>query len=161
MSTELVTPSNHLTLCRPLLPSSSVFPSIRVFSMSQLFPSGGQSIGASASVLPMNFQGWFPLGLTGLTSLLSMGLSRVFQHHSGRFVLTGQSWEGRAWPSAGCYRNCNRLFRLLGPSLLWRGSQVPAEVGPLESREHCLNVFGLFCFVLWNPWKHHILASIA
>ena len=48
--------------------------------MSQLFSSGGQSIGvsASASVLPVNIQGWFPLGLTGLISLLSKGLSRVF-----------------------------------------------------------------------------------
>ena len=46
--------------------------------MSQLFESGGQSIGASASVLPMNTQGWFPLGLTGLISLLSKALSRVF-----------------------------------------------------------------------------------
>ena len=48
--------------------------------MSQLFASGGQSIGTSAStsVLPMNIQGWFPLGLTYLISLLSKGLSRVF-----------------------------------------------------------------------------------
>ena len=48
--------------------------------MSQLFSSGGQSIGtsASASVLPMNVQGWLPLGLAGLNSLLSKGLSRVF-----------------------------------------------------------------------------------
>ena len=50
------------------------------FPVSWLFASGGQSIGASASasVLPMNFQGWFPLGLTGLISLLSKELSRVF-----------------------------------------------------------------------------------
>ena len=48
--------------------------------MSQLFASSGQSTGASASatVLPMNIQGWFPLGLTGLTSLQSKGLTRVF-----------------------------------------------------------------------------------
>ena len=46
--------------------------------MSQLFASGGQSIGASASVLPMNSQGWFPSGLTSLISLQSQGLSRVF-----------------------------------------------------------------------------------
>ena len=50
------------------------------FPVSQLFSSGSQSIGTSASVsvLPMNIQGWFPLGLTGLISLLSKGLSRVF-----------------------------------------------------------------------------------
>ena len=46
--------------------------------MSQLFTSGGQSTEASASVLPMNIQGWFPLGLTGLLSLLSKRLSRLF-----------------------------------------------------------------------------------
>ena len=80
MSTEPVMPSNHLILC-PLLPPS-IFPSIRVFSMSQLFASGGQSIeaSASASVPPMNTQDWFPLGLTGLISLLPKGLSRVFSN---------------------------------------------------------------------------------
>ena len=46
--------------------------------MSQLFASGSQSIGASASALLVNTQGWFPLGLTGLISVLSKGLSRVF-----------------------------------------------------------------------------------
>ena len=61
----------HLTSC----PQS--FPASESFQMSQ-FASGGQSIGASASVLPMSIQGWFPLGLTGLISLLSKGLSRVF-----------------------------------------------------------------------------------
>ena len=56
------------------------FPAWGSFPMSWLFASGGQSIGASASasVLPMNIQGWFPLGLTGLIFLLSKGLSRVF-----------------------------------------------------------------------------------
>ena len=48
------------------------------FPMSRHCASGGQSIGASASVLPINIQGWYPLGLTGLISLLSRGLSRVF-----------------------------------------------------------------------------------
>ena len=52
------------------------------FPVSQFFASGGQSIGAPAlvSVLPMNFQDWFPLGLTGLISLQSKGLSRVFSN---------------------------------------------------------------------------------
>ena len=62
-------------------PFASIFHSIRVFSRGfWLFKSGGQSIGdsASASDLPMNIQGWFPLGLTGLFSLQFMGLSRVF-----------------------------------------------------------------------------------
>ena len=82
MSIELVTPSNHLILCCPLLLLPSIFPSIRVFQMTQLFPSGGQSIGVSAStsVLPMNTQDWSPLGWTGCISLQSKGLSRVFSN---------------------------------------------------------------------------------
>ena len=54
------------------------FPSLGSFSMSHLFKSGGQSIGASASVLWMHIKGWFPLELTGLISLQSKGLSKVF-----------------------------------------------------------------------------------
>ena len=56
------------------------FPASGSFPMSQFFSSGGQSIGvlASASVLPMNIQDWFPLGWTGWISLQSKGLSRVF-----------------------------------------------------------------------------------
>ena len=74
--------SDAIQPSRPLSPSSSLalnlsFPASRSFSMSRLFASGGQSIGASvsASVLPMNIQDWFPLGWTGLISLQSKGLS--------------------------------------------------------------------------------------
>ena len=79
VSIELVMPSNHLILCCPLLLLPSIFPSIRVFAP---FTSGGQNIGvsASASVLPMNIQDWFPLGWTSWTSLLSKGLSRIFSN---------------------------------------------------------------------------------
>ena len=75
-------PSSRLLLCHPLLLLSSIGPNIRVFSNESILQSGGQSIGvsASASVLPMNMQGWFPLGWTGLISLLSKGLSRVFSN---------------------------------------------------------------------------------
>ena len=73
--------------CRPTIFSFSCpqsFPASGSFPMSQLFASGGQSVGASAStwVLRMNIQGWFPLRLTGLTSLQSKGLSSLLQHHS-------------------------------------------------------------------------------
>ena len=74
--------------CLPVISSSVVpfsshlqsFPASESFLMTQLFVSSGQSIGtsASASGLPMNIQDWFSLGLTGLTSLLSKGLSKVF-----------------------------------------------------------------------------------
>ena len=75
---------NHLILCHPLLFCLLSFPEPCSFPMSWLFTSGGQSIGASAlaSVLPMNIQGWFPLGLTGLIFLLSNGLSRFFSSNS-------------------------------------------------------------------------------
>ena len=73
----------HPTISSFVTPFSSYpqsFPRSGSFPMSQLFASGGQSFGASASalVLPMNIQGWFPLGLTGLISLQSEGFSRVF-----------------------------------------------------------------------------------
>ena len=72
MYMDSVMPSNHLILCRPIL-LPSVFPSIRIFPMSQFFASGGQSIrlSAVASSLPMNIQNWFPLGNTGWISLQS------------------------------------------------------------------------------------------
>ena len=72
--------SNQLIFCHYLLLLPSIFPASGSYSMSQLFASSGQSIRASgsASVLPMNIQGWFRLGWTGLISLQSKGFSRVF-----------------------------------------------------------------------------------
>ena len=98
--------------CYPIISSSVVpfssclqsFPASGSFHMSQLFASGGQHIGASAStsVLPMKIQDWFPLRLTGLISLLSKGLSRIFSnHHSSKASIL--------WCSA--FFNC--------PSILW------------------------------------------
>ena len=80
MSTEWMTPSNHLILCSPLLFLPSIFQVSGSFQISQPFTSGGQSIGASASasILPMNIQDWFPLGLSGLIFFQSKRLSRVF-----------------------------------------------------------------------------------
>ena len=80
MSTESVMLSVHLILHHTLLHLPSISPGSGSFPMSRLFPSDGQIIGASALTLvpPMNIQGWFPLGLTGLISWLSKGLSRVF-----------------------------------------------------------------------------------
>ena len=69
---------HHLIFWCPLPLLLSIFSTWGYFLMNQLFASGGQSIGALASILPMNTQGWFPLGLTGLISLKSRGLSRVF-----------------------------------------------------------------------------------
>ena len=81
MPIKLVIPSNHLILSCPLFLLPSIFPASGSFPISQFFPSGGQSIGASASasVLPMNIQDWFPLALTG-DLLVVKGLSRVFSN---------------------------------------------------------------------------------
>ena len=75
----------HPTISSSVVPFSSCpqsFPASGSFRFSQLFPSGGQSIGASASasVLQRNIQGWFPLGLHGLISLLPKGLSGAFSN---------------------------------------------------------------------------------
>ena len=79
MSIESVMPSNHLILCHPLL-LLSILLSIRVFSNQLALPIKWPKYWSfsQASALPMNTQGWFPLGLTDLISLLSKGLSRVF-----------------------------------------------------------------------------------
>ena len=80
----------HPTISSSVVPFSSCpqsSPASGSFQMSQLFTSGGQSIGASASasVLPMNTQEWYALGWTGWISLLSMGLSKsLLQHHSSK-----------------------------------------------------------------------------
>ena len=80
MSIESVMPSNHLILCYPLLLLTSIILSIRVFFPNELalFIKWPQYWSFSFSIsLPMNIQGWFPLRLTSLISLLSKGLSRV------------------------------------------------------------------------------------
>ena len=75
----------HLNISSSVIPFSShlqYFPASGSFPMSQFFTSGGQSIrdSASASVLPMNIQDWFPLGLAGLISMQSRELSRIFSN---------------------------------------------------------------------------------
>ena len=85
MSTEWC----HPTILSSVTPFSSCpqcFPASGSFPINQLFISGDRSTGALASVLPMNIQSWFPLALTGLISLQSKGLSRVFfsKHHNSK-----------------------------------------------------------------------------
>ena len=79
MSIDSVMPSNNLIICSPLILLPSIFPSIRVFSNESAFSISTEG-SASAPVLPMNIQDWFPLGLIGLISLLSKELSRVFSN---------------------------------------------------------------------------------
>ena len=82
----------HPTISSSVIPFSSYFqsfPSSGSFPVSQFFTSGGKSIGAStsASILPMNIQDWFPLGLTGEISLQSKGLPRVFSNTSSKALI--------------------------------------------------------------------------
>ena len=79
----------HPTISSCVVPFSSClqsFPASGAFPVSRLFTSGGQSIGVSASVLPMNIQDWFPLRLIGLISLQSKGLSKVFSNTTFKSV---------------------------------------------------------------------------
>ena len=90
------------------------FPALGSFPVSQLLASGGQRIGASASasVLPLNIQAWFPLGLTGLISLLSKGFSRVFSSTT----VQKHQFLG-AWPSL--WSNSHICTWLLEKPYLW------------------------------------------
>ena len=131
MSILLVMPSHHLILYHNLL-LPSIFPSIRVFSneSNELLVSDGQSIWASAlaSVLPMNIQDWFPLGLSGLISCQPKGLSRVssknhsskasilwhsaffMAHISQSYMTTGKTTALTIWTFVG---KVNLLFNML------------------------------------------------
>ena len=82
MPIKSVMPSNHLILCCLLFLPPTIFPTSGSFPMSQFLASGGQSIvvSVSSSVLPMNIQDLFPLGLTGWISFQSKGLSRAFSN---------------------------------------------------------------------------------
>ena len=116
----------HPTISSSVAPFSSClqsFPASGSFPMCWLFASGGESIRASASVLPVSIQGWFPLGLTGLISLLSKGLSRVF---SSTTVWKHQFFGTQ--PSL--WSNCHTRTWLLGKNHsfdymdLWRQSDI-------------------------------------
>ena len=92
--------SDAIQASHPVVPFSSCpqfFPTSGYFPMSQLFASGGQRIGASASVLPMNIRGWFPLGWTGWISLQSKRLSRIFSNTTTQkhqfFGVQPSSWS--------------------------------------------------------------------
>ena len=106
----------HPTILSSVVPFFSCFQSLPAsgsFLISWLFTSGGQSIRASASlsVLPMNTQGWFPLGLTGLISLQSKGLSRVFSS-----TVIKKHWffstQPSLWPNSHIYMTTGKTIAL-------------------------------------------------
>ena len=122
MSIESMMPSKHLILCHPLLLRPQSFPASGSFQMSQLFASGGQSIGVSTStaVLPMNTQDW-SLGWTGWISLQSKGLSRVFPNttvHKHQFFSTQLSLVQLSCP----YMTTGKTIALTRHSFFWQSS---------------------------------------
>ena len=113
MSIDSVMLSNHLILCCLLLLLPSIFPSIRVFSTESAVHIRWPKSWTSASVLPMNIQGWFPLGLTGLISLQSKGLSSIFSN-----IITQMhqffSAQPSLWSNSQLYMTTGKTIALTG-----------------------------------------------
>ena len=167
MSIKLVVSPNCLVLCPPLLLLPSIFPSIRVFPVSQFFASGRQSIGvsASASVLPMNIQVWFPLGFTGWISLQFKGLSRVSPTpqfnslalsflYGPIFTSTHNYWKKHSFNFLG--KVMSLLFNMLSRFVIaflprskyllisWLQSTSAVILEPKKIVCHCLNYFPVY-----------------
>ena len=176
MSVELVMPSNHLILCRPFFCLQS-FPASGSFSVSRLFESGGQSIGASASasVLPTNIQDWFPSGLTVWSPCSPRTLKSLLLHYSSRasvlwcsaffivqlshpYMTTGKTIALTRWTFVG--KVMSLLFNMLSTSviaflsrskyLLTSWLQLPSAVilEPNKIVCHCFH-----CFPIYSPWS--------
>ena len=121
MSIESVMPSNHLILCHPLLLLPSIFPSIRGFSNeSALCNRWPKYWSFSFSIISMNIQGWFPLGLTGLISLQSKGLSRII---SNTIVQKHQFFGTQT----ALWSNCHIHIWILEKPKLWLYGPVLAK----------------------------------
>ena len=157
----------HFSSCPQSFPASGTFP------VNWLFPSGGQIIGASASasVLPVNTQGWFPLGLTGLISWQSKGLSRVFfkiwkhKFFSIQLSLWSNShictWKNHSFDYMDlCQEVMSLLFNMLSrlvitflprsKHLLISWLQSPSAV-ILEPKKIVCHYF--HCFPIYLPWS--------
>ena len=105
--------SCYLTISSSATPFSfwlQTFPASGSFLMTQFFKSGGQSIGASASVLPMNLRDWFPFSLTGWISLLSKGFSRVYSS-----TTVWKAWV--LWCSAIFMIQLSHMYRTTGKTI--------------------------------------------
>ena len=124
----------HPTISSSVVPFSSRLQSFTAsgsFQMSQFFISGGQSIGvsASASVLPMNIQDWFPLGCI---SLQSKGLSRVLSNITVQNHQIQRRWKRRSvWRSLNCGSGCcsaskQSVYQYMGEQCTWRATASDA-----------------------------------
>ena len=126
---DAIQPSHPLS---PASPPPSIFPSIKSFPLSQLFASSGQNIGASASVLPMNIQGWFPLGLTG--SLRQRDSPRLLPRPREKRKSPGGQRRALTWLTGrqGLESLTRELVSHLDPSFV--SLLVPSE-GPAWKRQ--------------------------
>ena len=135
--------------CHPTISSSvssfcsclQSFPISGSFLMSWLFTSGGQTIGASASVLPINIQGWFPLGLTSLISLLPKGLSGVFFNTT---VL---------WCSAFFMVKCSHAYMTTGKTIALTIWTIVSKVSTRQSEE-LLSTISLHLYWIFSGKLH-------
>ena len=95
------------------------FPVSGSLSMTRFFTSGGQSIGASASVLPMNIKSWFPLGLTGLISLLPRDSQGLLQHHS---LEVSVLWHSAFFmvQTSHLYMTTGKTIALISQTFVWK-----------------------------------------
>ena len=158
----------HPTISFSVIPFSSClqsFPASESFQMSQFFDSGGQSVGfsASASVLPMNIQGWFPLVRTGWISLQSKEVSRVFsnttvqKHQKEKLIRYKRDLYGNSWK----YRNVN-CQNSLCQCFLWSlivGLSIPPQISIMKSnmfekQKLILKTLGILWFLFDNLLKY-------
>ena len=160
----------HPTISCSVIPFSCLqsFPASGSFSMSQFFASGGQNIGASASapVLPMNIQGWFPLGLAGLMSLQSKGPSRLFsstiwKHQANQDptfinILCSLSFKIPTSPLSSFFTSLASSFSLTDSQGQLQGYVTSALTkGPKVTTFKVLR-----CFEQWASVSHFVLGSI-
>ena len=138
--------------CCPLYPYLQSFPASGSFPKRRLIALGGQSIGAStsASVLPMNIQDWFPLGLSGLISSQSKGLSRVLSRTTVRKHRFFGTWSS-LWSNSDI-----RVFYSFQPNILFvtDGSNISAYKFHTENILHSASL-------IWQwsspfPWQHYV-----
>ena len=141
----------------PLSFCSQSFPTSGSFPVSQLFTSGDQSIGASASVLPMNIQDWFPLGLTGLI-LLSKGLLRVFLTFSHEWIFQvslTSALHSHSWTQAD---GSLAFFTMWYLRSLWSACMKGwRESG--EDRAGLKSISVIHCFYLPSIQMNHMASS--
>ena len=163
MSIESVMLSNHFILCHPLLLWPSIFPVSGTFSMRWLITSGGQNIGASTptSVLPINVQSWFCLGLTDLLFMQSKRLSRVpcilDYQASTKYFLTQSTMSILLIivSPAPQFKSINSLASVFFGSLIKQESSRKTSISALLTMLKPLTVWvTINCGKCWKRWEY-------